>query len=269
MGVTKVADIGDTMLGLNNNCRLLFELGYVPDSNPSLSFNIHERLLNSFEIDYDEVDKKVKRYGFGRFSDFDGNFGFDDAFQRVSEQRGCVKFHVSIPKAVTIHDPLWKQIQAAVQSIAMFTELARHAYGDDEATKLEKRQLISLYVIAEHDRGVYGVAGDYSHALCNYLDNMVQKDDLENIERAMEQTYSYIWGRPRCGPFLAYLHEGGCLTLQCPSNCVVAPRSMRLKNRGVEFDSTEVVHGAEVLVLLSGISALCQMAGREIYGSSF
>jgi hypothetical protein len=153
----------------------------------------------------------------------------------------------------------------------LFTELVRSFYKES-IFSFGKRQLVSLYVVADYDRGLYAIAGDYSSTLCDWLNDMASKNDLEKIVWAMEHTYSYIWDRKMptsYGTFLAYLHEGGCLTIQCPSHCIVCPRSSRVKHRGVEFDSSEVCNVGEVLVLLSGLSVLCEIAGRDIYGSSY
>ena len=232
------------MFGLNKDCKRLYELGYISNSDPALLIRARKDFLNSLKID-------------------------ENLFQSKDGKLGCTELIIPIPKAVTIHTPAWKPIREAVQSIALFTELARSAYMNNEASNLEKRQLISLYVVANHEHGKYAIGGDYSPLLCNWLEDIATKGDMDNIVRAMEQTYSYIWDRPRCGTFLAYPQEEGGLVLRCPSYCVVYPRSLRLKDRGIEFDSSEVMHEAEVLVLLSGLSVLCEEAGREIYGSSF
>jgi hypothetical protein len=253
----------------SENCRLLYQLGFVPNANPALSIRVREELLSSFEIDQGMVDKKVKQFGFESFSGTEGNFGFDDAFQRKEGEWGFVEFVIPIPKASSIHVPSWKPIHAAVQSIALFTELARYAYGKNQATRMDKKQLLFLYVVADHDRGLYSVAGDYSSTICDWMENVASKDEIDNIAEAMRQTYSYIYDRSSSGNFSAYLREEGYLTLQCPQHCVVYPRSSRLKHGGVEFDSSEVMNGGEVLILLSGLSVLCEEAGREIYGSSY
>ncbi|MFZ2390733.1 MAG: hypothetical protein WAW15_02870 [Minisyncoccales bacterium] len=257
------------MFILSENCRLLYKLGFIPNNNPALSIKIRQEILESFKIDQAVIDEKVKQFEFQSFSGFDGNFGFDDAFQRKKEQGGFVEYIVPIPKISSIDGPPWKSIHAAVQSIALFTELARQAYRINPPTRMEKKQLLTLYVVANHERGLYAVAGDCSSTLCDWLESIASKGDIDNIAKAMEQTYSYIWDRFRCGTFLARLQDEGCLFLQCPSHCVVYPRSSRLKNGGVEFDSSEVRHGAEVLVLLSGLFTLCETAERDIYGSSY
>ena len=257
------------MFILSENCRLLYKLGFIPNANPALSIKIRQEILDSFEIDQAVVDEKVEQFGFQSFSGFDSDFGFNNAFQKKKEQGDFVEYVVPIPKITSIDGPPWKPIHAAVQSIALFTELVRRAYRVNPPTRMEKKQLLALYVVADRKRDLYAVAGDYSSVLCDWLDDIASRDDLKNIERAMEQAYSYIWDKSRCGSFQAYLHEGGCLTIQCPSYCVVCPRSSRLKNGGVEFDSSEVRHGAEILVLLSGLSVLYETAGRDIYGSSY
>lgn len=261
--------IGDYMFILSENCRLLYQLGFIPDANPALSIKVRKEILDSFKIDQAVVDEKVKQFGFQSFSGFDGDFGFDNAFQREKEQGGFVEYVIPIPKISTIDGSPWKSIHATVQSIALFTELALRVYGVNQPTRMEKKQLLALYVVADYEHGKYAVAGDYSSALCDWLESIASKSDIDNIAKAMEQTYSYIWDRPGYGFFSTRFQEEGCLILQCPSHCVVYSRSSRLKNGGVEFDSSEVCHGAEVLVLLSGLSVLCEEAGREIYGSSF
>ncbi|MFZ3057760.1 MAG: hypothetical protein WA092_01810 [Minisyncoccales bacterium] len=257
------------MFILSENCRLLYKLGFIPNANPALSIKIREEILNSFKIDQAVVDEKVEQFGFQSFSGFDGDFGFNGAFQKKEEQGGFVEYIVPIPKITSIDGPPWKPVHAAVQSIALFTELARQVYGVNQPTRMEKKQLLALYVVADRKRDLYAVGGDYSSTICDWLDNIASRDNLDRVAKAMEQTYFYIWDRFRCGSFLAYLHEGGYLTIQCPSHCVVYPRSSRLKSGGVEFDSSEVCHGAEILVLLSGLSALYEMVGRDIYGSSY
>jgi hypothetical protein len=217
------------------------------------------------------VNEKITQCHLGRFL-VNQDFGFDGAFKVVEEDDECIDFRISIPKAVTLNFPAWKEIQAVVQSIALFTEFVRPAYtkGVDSLKKTEKRQLLSLFVVAEHERSLYAVAGDYSDILCDWLEDVASKQEMENIAKAMEQTYSYIWDRPPgYGTFLAYLQGEGELSLQCPSNCVVYTRMPSMDKGGVEFDSSEVCHPAEVLVLLSGLSVLYEQAGRESYGSSY
>lgn len=248
---------------------MLYKLGFIPDANPALSIKIRKEILDFFKIDQAVVDEKVKQFEFQSFSDLNGDFGFNNAFQRKEEQGGFVEYVVPIPKITTIDGPPWNSVHATVQSIALFTELARQVYRVNPPTRMEKKQLLALYVVADRKRDLYAVGGDYSSAVCDWLENIASRNELDMIAKAMEQTYSYIWDRSRCGSFLAYLHEGGYLTIQCPSHCVVYPRSSRLKNGGVEFDSSEVCHGAEVLVLLSGLSALYEMVGRDTYGSSY
>ncbi|MFA5208543.1 MAG: hypothetical protein WC428_07925 [Candidatus Paceibacterota bacterium] len=257
------------MFGLGKDSRLLYEMGFVPSTNPALSIRIRKDLIKFLEIDKSLVAEKVKQFEFQSFSGFgDGNFGFDGAFQKKKERSEDIEFIIPIPQALSAHSPAWKPVHAAVQSISLFTELVRSFYRPSLFSS-GKRQLISLFVVANHERGLYAVAGDYSSTLCDWLDNIASNDDLKNTARAMEQTYSYLWNRPRCGNFLAYLHEGGCLTVQCPSHCIVSPRSLRQKNRGVEFDTSEMRHEVEALVILSGLFALCETAGRDIYGSSY
>jgi hypothetical protein len=257
------------MFILSENCRLLYKLGFIPNANPALSIKIRQEILDSLKVDQAVIDEKVKQFGFQGFSGFDGDFGFNNAFQRKKEQGDFVEYIVPIPKITSIDGPPWNSVHAAVQSIALFTELVRQVYRVNQPTRMEKKQLLALYVVADRKRELYAVAGDYSSTICDWLDNIASRDDLKNVEGAMKQTYSYIWDRFRCGSFLAYLQEGGYLTIQCPSYCVVYPRSSRLKSGGVEFDSSEVRHGAEVLVLLSGLSALYETAGRDIYSSSY
>jgi hypothetical protein len=257
------------MFGLSKDSRLLYEMGFVPSTDPALSIRIRKDLIKSLEIDKSLVAEKVKQFEFQSFSGFDnGNFGFDDAFQKKKERSEDIEFIIPIPKALSIHSPSWKRIHATIQSISLFTEIVRSFYRPSLFSS-GKRQLISLFVVANHERGLYAVAGDYSSTLCDWLDDIASNDDLKNVERAMEQTYSYLWNRPRCGSFQAYLHEGGCLTLQCPSHCIVYPRSSRQKHRGLEFDSSEMRHEVEALIILSGLFALCEIAGRDIYGSSY
>ena len=256
----------------SENCRLLYKLGFIPNASPALSIKVRKDILESFEIDQAVIDEKVEQFGFQSFSGFDGDFGFNNAFQKKKEQGDFVEYIVPIPKITSIDGPPWKPVHATVQSIALFTELVRRAYRVNPPTRMEKKQLLALYVVADCKRDLYAVGGDYSSILCDWLDGIVSKNDLEKIVWAMEHAYSYIWDRKTptsYGAFLAYLHEGGCPTIQCPSYCVVYPRSSRLKNGGVEFDSSEVRHGAEVLVLLSGLSVLYETAGRDIYGSSY
>lgn len=255
------------MFGLSRDSRSLYEMGFVPNADPALSFRIRKDLTESLKINQSPVAEKIKQFDFQSFSGFDENFGFDGAFQKNEERQEDIEYIIPIPKASKIHVPSWKSIHAVVQSIALFTELARSSYR--EGGFREKKQLISLYVVANHERGLYAIAGDYSPTFCDWLNDIASRDDFENAERAMEQTYSYIWNRPRSGIFQVYPHEEGGLTLQCPSHCVVYPRSSRVGHRGVEFDSSEVRHGAEVLVPLSGLFALCEIAGRDIYGSSY
>ncbi|MFA5087314.1 MAG: hypothetical protein WC470_03380 [Candidatus Paceibacterota bacterium] len=251
-----------------NGCRELYRLGFIPGADLALSLKAGKGLMDSLQIDYGLINEKIEQCHLGSFLANQG-FGFDGAFKITKEDSKNIEFRIPLPKAISENVSSWKRIQAIVQTMVLFTHFVRPAYRQG-LDPLGRSQLLSLYVVADYQNNRYGIGGDYSVELCDWLENKADNSDLDNIKRAMEQTYSYIYGRPyQGGNFLTYLTEDGCLFLECPTDCVTYAKPHRTKITGREYDSSGFCHPGEILVTLSGLFALYDIAGKAIYGSSY
>ncbi|MDD5098222.1 MAG: hypothetical protein PHD31_00645 [Candidatus Pacebacteria bacterium] len=245
-----------------------YNLGLQSSKEPCLKIDIHEDFIESMETKTGwakiHAEKFKKKYDFQNISlDFYGNFGIDDAFINKGNRNDFIEFLVPIPSISTVtkikcdrcngsgKDPYscddspclscrgtgkklkdnWKPIRKTVLSLSLFTDIARYAYG--EAPTLSRRkQLLSLIVFADTN---YSIGGDMSPAFCWYLENIIGRSNLENVQEAMRHVYSHIWGGERDSIFQAYVEENGFLVLNC-LNGGICPTSYSFREgKGANF----------------------------------
>jgi hypothetical protein len=202
----------------------------------------------------------MTKYKFGKFSGFDGNFGFDDAFLRQKSRRNFVRFLVPIPSVSQVTEKPWMALRRTAVSLEFFTGMARYAYRKKTSSK--ESQLFAFFISINEEQGRIAIGGDYSPGLCDWFKNRISRQDLENISAAMEQAYFHIWGKKMYGHFGAYINQDGQLMLQCPCDGLIYVFSSP-KNY-MEFSSGPIQNISILMTLLTGLATVNGIARREI-----
>jgi len=236
-----------------------YDMDFDPSKN-AIVLNIHDDFIESMPLDQDVVKGLMTQYRFSKFSDFSGNFGFDDAFLRQGKRNKEVKFLVPIPKVSQVTEEAWMALRRTAMSFAFFTDMARYAYRGK--TSSTKSQLLALFVSIDEKGGRISIGGDYSPALCGWFKDGISRHDLESIEGAMQQTYYHIWDGKMHGSFDAYIDTEGRLTLKCPCDGEIYVLSSH--RNYMEFSSGQIPNIPILMTLLAGLATVNGIARREI-----
>jgi hypothetical protein len=274
-----------------------YNLGFQSSKEPCLTIDVHEDFIDVMKTKKGlakiNAEKIKKKYGFQRFSlNFYKNFGFDDAFINKGRRGDFIKFLIPIPSILTTTekecnrcnglgiDPYlcddspcllcrgtgkeskdnWKPIKKTVLSLFLFTDIARYAYKD-MVNLTFKKQLLSFIVFADTN---YNIGGDMSPTFCWHLENIIGRSNLENTQEAMRHTYSHIWGGERDSIFQAYVEENGFLVLNCLNGGLCPTGYSQRGGKGAEFSSNDISTPADILILLSGLFAICEQIRKEV-----
>lgn len=238
---------------------LCYDMDFDPLRN-AIVLKIHNDFIRSMPIDQDVVNGLMDQCRFVKFSDFSGNFGFDDAFLLQDERSKEVRFLVPIPKISQVTEGSWIALRRTVMSLAFFTDMARYACR--EKTSSPKSQLLAFLILIDEKEGRISIGGDYSPSLCSWLNDGISRQDLESIAGAMQQTYYHIWDGKMHGRFDAYINAEGQLRLECPCDGAIYVFSSH--RNYMEFSSSPILNISILMTLLAGLAAVNGVARREI-----
>jgi hypothetical protein len=243
------------------------------------------------------ADLKQKLGSTNFIGNFEGNFGFDDAFFRVGEIEEFTNFEVPIPlirkeRGVCreckgsgkdeFGDCLrcmgegkeysfdWKSAYAISASFTAFSMWSR--FPEKETSSLLP-QLMTVQTITHEGSHGGSLDGEFSIPLCNWLKQLEERTKPESLETVVESMWSahtQMFNRPKLYPkyhFRAYIHDGGRITLDCPGDACgiyIPPEGTWREGRGREFSCHNVDGPMQQITLLAGLAALHDKARREM-----
>ncbi len=286
------------------NISCWYELSF-RKTKPAIVLRVHNDFIKSTVPVSDDAPIIVglkKSLSFKNFvGNFNGNFGFDDAFVRREgrgERKDFVEFIAEIPRVKVFTEGVcrhcngsgkddftnkclwcdgggreyeynWRMADAISASFTVFSTLSRFPEAE---TSSPLTQLMIVETITAKDSHGGSLWGEFSIPLCNWLYSLEQSSqtDLLEISESMQAVHRKLYGR--LDPyakynFRAYVHDNGRLTLDCPGDaCGIynSPDHRRQINEGREFYCHNVDHMGQQLTLLSGLATLHDKARREM-----
>ena len=292
--------MGEIKLLIRENIPCWYELSW-RTVEPTIILKVHKDFIKntgSFPDTHWMAANLKQQFGFANFvGNFEGNFGFDNAFIRSGGTEEFAKFEVPIPlirkkKGVCreckgsgkdeVGDCLycmgegkeyffdWKLANAIS---ANFTVFFMHSRFPKKETSCPLPQLMTVQTITQAEIHGGSLSGEFSIPLCDWLKQLEERADqevLEAVTEAMWSAYTKMVNRPTLYPkyqFRAWIHDGGRLTLDCPGNACgiyIPPESTWREDRGRKFSCHNVDIPMQQITLLAGLAALHDKARREI-----
>lgn len=226
------------------------------------------------------VESFRKEFGFENFFGDLNNFGFDNALQYSKgrliaqlpeirqwldedcpyckgtgdvwpelEERKCFVCRGTGKKLVMD----WKSAYAVSASLNIFFRL----FFD-----LAENQLLTVKLITQKNANNCAIGGEFSPALCGWLDRFTGSRNLLPVTHAIKLAYRHMLGS--LSDFEKYKLvariENRWLTIECPGDaCGIYTEQRRKK-----FSSHNVDTPAQQLTLLSGLVALCDLVQKSL-----
>lgn len=270
---------------------------------PAIILKIHKDFIASMKSiseDVPIVESLKEQFKFNNFiGNFEGNFGFDNAFILTGEKENFVEFIVKIPKVKkwTNEDCSycygsgkeifvdsrrdcyrcegtgkeriidWHPAYAISASFSIFTTLARFPRVE---TSAPFPQLIIINTMI--GMGLHGgsLGGEYSAPFVKWLSSL--SGSIPPMVDAMKISYNRMLGLHKFDQFdfrASIDYENGWLNVSCPGNaCGLNPvhgsgYDME-RGLGYEFDCHNVDTSVQQITLLAGLGALNDRARKEL-----
>ena len=224
--------------------------------------------------------------------DFNGNFGFDNAFCRIGENDDLVEFLVGLPVVEKYTDEIcrycegtgeikylerkcsfcngkgknlildWKPADAISASLTAFFWLAEFPRIK---TTSKLPQLLTVQTITMKQMGGGGLGGVYSPVLCQWLKSLGETQ-IPEVIRAMKTAYRRMYSLNRFSEYYFRAEtDDGWLIIDCPGDrCSIYPSERFSGNGGCEFSCHNVDNSIQQTTLISGLAALHDRARKEI-----
>jgi len=274
---------------------------------PAIILKIHKDFIASIKPirireDAPIVKTLKEQFKFESFAgNFNGNYGFDNAFVRVGKRGNFVEFVVKIPKVKKWTGEIcgdcngsgkqkfldlrrdcfhcegtgkecifdWQPAYAISASFTIFTTLARFP-GIETSEPFP--QLITVNTITGSDMHGGSLGGEYSIPFVKWLTSLFGTNSVPEMVQAMKIAYNRMLGLHKFDQFhfrASVDYENGWLNVSCPGNaCGLNPvhgaeYDMK-RGLGYEFDCHNVDTPIQQITLLAGLSALHDRARKEI-----
>lgn len=282
-----------------DNMPCWYELSW-QKTKPAIKLLVHKDFIKNTKIvrqDAPIVTDLEKEFGFAHFvGDFNGNFGFDDAFIHDGETKEFVKFIIEIPKIKKktgncsycngsgqnkelgtkcfycngngneyIFD--YKSAYTISASFTVFSTLSRFPEKETSSSLL---QLMRVSTTTGREMHGCFLGGEFSVPLCNWMDSLREKGESRILEmtKAMQLAHEIMIGLEAYEyRFRASVdYEGGWLNVSCPGNaCGLNPEHMGpQKGKGYKFIDHNVDSPAQQIELIAGLAALHDKARKEM-----
>ncbi|MBI4708775.1 MAG: hypothetical protein HY764_01060 [Candidatus Portnoybacteria bacterium] len=278
-----------------------YELGWSGGNNPAIILSIRREfvgadahILSAAPV----VADYKKEFGFANFeSSFDKDFGSDNAFVRIGEENGFIKFSVPLPKVKKETGEkcprckgIGKDKVIGAECFRCFGSGREHKYDWALANKvsascgvffsfagLEREissslpQLLIVEAYVTLDRGA-PLGGEYSPDLVRWLRTLEPRTQIQEMVQAMKIAYDYMIGASDFDrrDIEAYVADTkGRLNVSCPGNAcglnpVYGAESDMKRGFGYRFSCHNVDNPAQQLTLLAGLAALHDKARKEM-----
>lgn len=271
-------------------------------TKPAIILRVHKDFIKNTDSIRDEVPIVVslkEEFKFASFvGNFDGNFGFDNAFIRRGEKEEFVEFVVEIPrikdytgkckrcngtgedKELSMHcihcggegkeyEFNWKLAYTISANFTVFSTFLRFPEKETSSSLI---QLMTVQTITQQSSHGGSLGGDFSVPLCSWMDSLREKEESDIVEmvEAMQTVYRVMFGRLkpyRKWDFRAWVaYEGGWLNTSCPGDaCGLHPQHMGPeKGQGYQFECHNVDNPMQQLTLIASLAALHDKARKEM-----
>ncbi len=163
----------------------------------------------------------------------------------------------------------WEEAFALSASLGILTNMLWLVQTSDRKTDIQEKQIFTITILTE--KGMHGgsLGGHFSPFFINFLKTFEEGCSFDKAVKAMTKVYTYMYGSQNIGfekhSFRAWQSLPGNLMLDVPGDaCGIHPSSCAgeiSKDRGIEWSCHNVDSPLQQLTLLTGLAAMCDMAG--------
>jgi len=275
-----------------DNMPCWYELSWQKVKPVAIKLRIHKDFIKNTRAvreDAPIVIRLKEEFGFKNFiGNFDGNFGFDNAFIRSKETKEFVEFLIKIPKIKhkkgvckycngsgkndfggkcffcdgkgIEYINKWKPAHAISASFTVFPSLSCFSEIETSSSLL---QLLTISTITEMKAAGSSISGELSVPLRKWMDSLGRsgKSTIFEMVEAMQLAHKVMLGLAEYekDDFRAFVgQKDGWLSTTCPGNaCGLDPEENGFSSHNVDSPSQQIE-------LIASIAALYDKARREM-----
>jgi len=259
---------------------------------PAIILRIHKDFIKNtrpVREDAPIVIRLKEEFSFKNFiGNFNGNFGFDNAFIRSKETKEFVEFLIKIPKIKhkkgvcencngsgendfgemcfscggegIEYMNKWELAYAISASFTAFPSLSCFSERETSSSLL---QLLTISTVTEMKPAGGSIGGELSVPLCNWMDSLGRsgKSDIFEMVEAMQLAHKVMFGLEEYekDDFRAFVgQKDGWLSTTCPGNaCGLDPEENGFSSHNVDGPSQQIE-------LIASLAALHDKARKEM-----